>query len=106
MAASSFGGSNSEACFGSVILRFFEMGSVGTIEDAARRAAARRLFGNLPAEEQAEFEALARFKMLHTARGGGSLAETMCAIEKVRITAQRYPEQIPTFEQWQARRVA
>jgi hypothetical protein len=74
--------------------------------DAARRAAGRKLYDSLSADERTVIDDLARSQMPRGTREGGSLAETMFTIEKARIASQRHPDQIPTFEQWQARRAA
>ena len=69
--------------------------------DRFRRAAADRLFSSLPANDQAAIEAAARTKAPRYARGTGSLAQTMFEIERARVTAERHPKKIPSFEQWQ-----
>jgi hypothetical protein len=68
--------------------------------DRFRRAAADRLFSNLPAKEQAAIEAAAHTKAPRYGRGSGSLAQTMFEIERARITAQRHPAKIPSLEEW------
>lgn len=69
--------------------------------DRYRRAQAVRLFSSLPAKERASIEAAALAKAPRYGRGSGPLAQTIFEIERVRITAQRHPKIIPTFEQWQ-----
>ena len=65
-----------------------------------RRLQADRLFATLSAREQAAIEAEAR-------RNGqrvitkGSLGHIMLGIERARITAEKYPNKISSFEQWQ-----
>ena len=71
--------------------------------DRFRRAEADRLFSSLPAKERAAIEAAARAKAPRFGRGSGSLAQTMFEIERARITAERHPRKIPSFEQWQRR---
>jgi hypothetical protein len=68
--------------------------------DRFYRAAADRLFSNLPAKERAMIEASAYAKAPRFGRGNGSLAQTMFEIERARITAAQNPTKIPTFHQW------
>jgi len=68
--------------------------------DRFRRAAADRLFVNLPTKEQAAIEAAAHTKAPRYARGRGLLAQTMFEIERARITAERHSRKIPSLEQW------
>ena len=67
-----------------------------------RRLQADRVFAGLPPRERAAIEAAARAK---TSRGTGkvSLAQIMIDIERVRVTAEKYPAKIISFEQWQQR---
>jgi len=71
--------------------------------DRFRRAAIDRLFASLPAKERAMIEAAARTRAPHYGRGNGSLAQTMFEIERARMTAERHPSKIPSFDQWQHR---
>ena len=71
--------------------------------DRSRRVEADRLFSSLPAKERAAIEAAAHTKAPRFARGSGSLAQTMFEIERARITADRHPGKIPSFDQWQHR---
>jgi Replication initiator protein A len=68
--------------------------------DRFRRAAADRLFSSLPVKEQAAIEAAAHAKAPRFGRGTGSLALTMFEIERARITAERYPRKVFSFDQW------
>ena len=71
--------------------------------DRSRRVEADRLFSSLPAKERAAIEAAAHTKAPRFARGSGSLAQTMFEIERARMTAERHPSKIPSFDQWQHR---
>jgi hypothetical protein len=71
--------------------------------DRFRRAAADRLFSSLPRDEQATIEAAARTKAPRYRRGTGTLAQTMFEIERTRVTVQRHPRKIPSFDEWQRR---
>ena len=71
--------------------------------DRFRRAAADRLFSSLPETQRVAIEAAARAKAPRYGRGSGSLAQTMFEIERARITAERHPGKIPSFEEWQRR---
>lgn len=67
--------------------------------DHFRRQQAEAVFARLPAAEQAAIEALAR------SSGGdrplsGPMAATLSKVAKLRLTAERHPDQILTFEQW------
>jgi hypothetical protein len=55
----------------------------------------------LSAKERDAIEIRARAKS--PSRGRGPLAQTMFEIERARITIQRHPDQIVSFEQWTAR---
>lgn len=67
-----------------------------------RRLQADRLFITLSAGERAAIEAAARAKSPRSSTKG-SLAEIMLDIDRARITAEKYPEKIASFEQWQKR---
>jgi hypothetical protein len=69
-----------------------------------RRTQADRLFASLSGRAQAAIEAAARAKTPHNLRGRGSLAEIMLGVDRARITAQRHPGKIPSFDQWKAKR--
>ena len=71
--------------------------------DRFRRTTANRLFSTLPEKEQAVIETAARAKAPGYGRGSGSLAQIMFEIERARITTERHPGKIPTYEQWQHR---
>jgi hypothetical protein len=60
-------------------------------------------FATLPAQEQAAIEAVAHGK---TPRGSakGSLAQVVIDIERARLTAERHPDHIPSFEMWKKKR--
>jgi hypothetical protein len=68
--------------------------------DRFRRSEADRLFSTLPDKERAAIETAARARAPRFGRGNGSLAQTMFEIERARITVQRHPEKILSFEQW------
>jgi hypothetical protein len=70
--------------------------------DRFRRATADQLFASLPANEQSIIEDLARSKAYQATWNKGSLAEIMHASNKARITIDRHPNKIPSFEQWAA----
>jgi hypothetical protein len=70
--------------------------------DRLRRAKADQLFASLSSKEQAAIEAAARAKISHHPRGRGSLADIMVGIERARITADRHPGKVPSFDQWKA----
>jgi hypothetical protein len=70
-----------------------------------RRLQADRLFAALSAREQAAIETAARGKAPRTG-GKGSLAQIMFDFERVRITAEKYPNKITSFEQWRKRSAA
>jgi hypothetical protein len=65
---------------------------------------AGRIFSTLPAKEQAAIEVAARAKKPRFGRGDGALARTYFEIERARITAERHPKKIMTFQHWQQRR--
>lgn len=72
--------------------------------DRFRRSAADALFAALRTGEQVIIEELARTRNGgHFATGNGSLATTFFEIARARITAERHPSKIPTFEQWKGR---
>jgi hypothetical protein len=68
--------------------------------DRFRRAAADQLFTSLTADEQSIIEGLARSKSSQATWNKGSLAEIMHGTIKARITIERHPGKIPSFEQW------
>jgi hypothetical protein len=68
-----------------------------------RRTQADRIFAALPAKERSAIETAARAKA-PLSRGTGSLAEIMVGIERARITAEKYPGKILSFDAWQARK--
>ncbi len=67
-----------------------------------RRTQADLLFATLPPEEQAAIEALARTKSAPDGRTDGPLAQTLFKLKRAQITADRYPDHIPSFENWTA----
>ena len=71
--------------------------------DRFRRVQADKFFASLSGREQAAIEAAARAKTPHSPRGRGSLAEIMFGIDRARITAERHPDKIPSFDQWKAK---
>jgi hypothetical protein len=66
-----------------------------------RRSFTETLFSSLPAKERASIEQLAHNKAPQFA-AKGSLAKTMYEIEKNRITATRYANKIPAFDDWKS----
>jgi hypothetical protein len=74
--------------------------------DRFRRAEADRLFASLSGKEQATIVAAAHAKTPQRHGGRGSLGEIMLGIDRARITAERHPGKIPSFDQWQAKRLA
>lgn len=70
--------------------------------DQYRRSEAQRLFDKLPAGEQAEIESLARTKLGAGAPAAGYMAETLMRIEKLRLTIERHPGGVSSFDQWSA----
>ena len=73
--------------------------------DRFRRAQADQLFTSLSGREQAAIDAAAHAKTPNRPRGRGSLADIMFAVDRARITAERHPAKIPSFEQWKAKRL-
>lgn len=73
--------------------------------DQFRREMADELFAILPAHEQSVIENLARAKQSKTHRQG-PLAQTILAIERARIAAERHAGRIPSYADWCARRRA
>jgi hypothetical protein len=70
--------------------------------DRFRRAAAEELFASLPEDECSIIEDLARSKASQSAWHKGPLAEIMHGADKARITIERHPGKIPSFEHWAA----
>jgi hypothetical protein len=68
--------------------------------DRFRREQADRVFASLGAKERDAIETQARAKS--PSRGHGPLAQTMFEIERSRITTQRHPNHIASFDQWKA----
>ena len=68
--------------------------------DRYRRAQADELFETLPAEEREIIERLARTSNRPFVAGDGSLASTMYVLARARITAERHPNKIKSFEAW------
>ena len=68
-----------------------------------RRLQADRVFASLPANERSAIEVAARAKAPRS-RGQGSLADIMLGIERARMTAERHPGTILSFEAWQRQR--
>ena len=69
-----------------------------------RRVEADKLFGALPAGEQAAIEALARSKSLPAGRYSGPLAEMLFKLKRTQITIERHPDRMTSFECWSAAR--
>lgn len=68
--------------------------------DRFRRLAADRLFASLPAVQRTAIEAAARQNAPLRTRGTGSLSDIMFGIERAKITIQRHPGRIPSFDEW------
>jgi hypothetical protein len=64
------------------------------------RTEAAKLFQSLPAEERGAIEALARSRTPSYASTPGTMAEPFFLHNRDRITAQRYPGSIPSFDEW------
>lgn len=71
--------------------------------DRFRRVQADQMFASLSAREQATIAAAAHNNTPRRENGKGSLAEIMFGIDRARLTIERHPNKIPTFEQWEAR---
>jgi hypothetical protein len=71
----------------------------------ARRLEADRLFVTLPAREKAAIDTAARGKSKNGIEKG-SLGQIVFGIERARITAEKYPHKITSFEQWLERRAS
>ncbi len=69
--------------------------------DRYRRAQADEMFATLPAEEKETIDTLARAGNRPFGAGDGSLASTMHLLTRARITAERHPNKIKSFETWQ-----
>lgn len=74
--------------------------------DQYRRDEALRLFNNLPANERASIEALARAKLSSEGPIAAYMTQTLIRVEKLRVTIERYPGGILDFDQWSASRPA
>ncbi len=70
--------------------------------DQYRRTEAQRLFDRLPAEEQAEIEALAGAKLSAGGPVSSYMAQTLIRVEKLRLMMERHPGQVVDFDQWSA----
>jgi len=68
-----------------------------------RRFQADRIFAALPLQEQAAIETAARERTSHGS-GKGTLAQIITGIERTRLIAEKYPNEITAFEQWLERR--
>jgi hypothetical protein len=69
-----------------------------------RRVEADKVFGTLPAEEQATIAALARAKSMPAGHNPSPLAEILFKLKRTQITAERHPERITSFARWSATR--
>jgi len=74
--------------------------------DRFRRATADEVFASLNIREQAAIETAANAAAPVRSRGDGSLAKIMFGIERARLTAERHPLRVPSFETWKASRLA
>lgn len=70
--------------------------------DRFQRARADEIFASLSNKEQASIEAAAAVRAPGRSQNDGSLARIMQGIERARITAERYPRKVPSFESWKA----
>jgi hypothetical protein len=73
--------------------------------DRFRRTKADQLFASFNGREQAAIEATARGKTSNHPRGRGSLADIMLGIERAKITIERHPGKIPSFDEWKMQRL-
>jgi len=73
--------------------------------DQFRRSGADKLFASLSGREQTVIEAAAHTKTSGHSRSRGSLADIMAGIERARITIERHPGKIPSFDQWKVQRL-
>ncbi len=71
--------------------------------EAHRSFQAKRILAGLPADERVAIQEMAESK---AAAFSGSLRQRMTNYHMARIAADRYPDQIPSFEEWQAGRAA
>jgi hypothetical protein len=72
-----------------------------------RRSRAKTIFQSLPAEEVAAIEDLAKGgKKTAFSANIGSLDSFILDLAIANITADRYSDRIPSFEEWQARQAA
>lgn len=67
------------------------------------RTEASRLFESLPEAERHDIGTLARSRTPSYATKPGSLAEPFLILNRDRITTQRYPGRIPSYEDWSSR---
>jgi hypothetical protein len=74
--------------------------------DRFRRERLDAIFRALPITEQEAIESNAHTIVLPAGRKDGFLARTFVKVERARITAERYGNEIPSFEQWRTGRVA
>lgn len=74
--------------------------------DRFYRAKAHELFDSLSEEEQHAIEALARSRTPSYASKPGSSVEPFFVLTRDRITVQRFPGRIPSFEEWRNQRTA
>ncbi len=77
-----------------------------TAYDRFYRAKAAELFDSLSVEERQAIEALARSRTPSYASRPGSVAEPFFVLNRDRITVQRCPGRIPSFDQWRNQRAA
>ncbi len=74
--------------------------------DRFRRTTADEVFASLNIQEQAAIESAAKAAVPGRSRGDGSLAKIILGIERARITAERHPRRVPSFETWKTSRLA
>lgn len=67
------------------------------------RMAAAKLFESLPEDERDAIDALARTRTPSYASNPRSIAEPFFLLNRDRITIQRNPGHVPSFEEWRAR---
>jgi hypothetical protein len=66
------------------------------------RSAAGKLLESRPAHEKAAIEDLARAKARPPVGGTGFLSNTLFELERTRLTIDRYPGKVLSFDQWRA----
>jgi hypothetical protein len=67
-----------------------------------RRTMAAALFATLPEAERVTIEEIARSRSIkpYAGAGAGTFSTPIFETEKARVTAERHPDQVPTFDDW------